>query len=288
MTSTADAIAARQKPAPGELALDHISHFLPDLDAAAAWLARLGFAVTPLSVQQTQDGPAGSSNRCVMLEEGYLEFLTPTMDTPVARQMRLYMAKHIGTHLACFGTPEAAFEHQRLAAHGFAPLPLVNLARKVEDGRTVRFSVVRVPPEKMPEGRIQIVEHLAPECIWTDPWLDHDNGVVALDAVFVVADDPVATAARWAEFTGLLPKREGNTVRLETDRGEIVVATRAMLAAQLGVAPEAPALAGYGLRCRDAAAFAERCRAAGLVVRPAAKGYAVQLPPELGGIWRLQ
>ncbi len=108
MTSTADAIAARQKPAPGELALDHISHFLPDLDAAAAWLSRLGFAVTPLSVQQTQDGPAGSSNRCVMLEEGYLEFLTPTMDTPVARQMRTYMAKHIGTHLACFGTPEAA------------------------------------------------------------------------------------------------------------------------------------------------------------------------------------
>ena len=288
MTSAADAIAARQKPAPGTLALDHISHFLPDLDAAAAWLERLGFAVTPLSVQQTQDGPAGSSNRCVMLEEGYLEFLTPTLDTPVARQMRLYMARHIGTHLACFGTPEAAFEHQRLAAHGFAPLPLVHLARQVADGRTVRFNVVRVPPEKMPEGRIQFVEHLAPECIWVDESLRHDNGVLALDAVFVVAEDPVATAARWAEFAGLLPRREGERIRIETDRGDIVVATRAVLAAALGVAPEAPALAGYGLRCRDARAFADRCRQAGLAVQPTDGGYAVRLPPALGGTWRIR
>ena len=117
--------------------------------------------------------------------------------------------------------------------------------------------------------RIQIVEHLAPECIWTDPWLDHDNGVVALDAVFVVAEDPVATAARWAEFSGLLPRRDGEAIRLETDRGEIVIATRAALAAQLGVAA-AQAVAG------------------GLGVQPCAQGFAVQLPPELGGAWRLR
>ena len=77
-------IAERQKPPPGELYLDHVSHFVPDLEAAARVLERLGFAVTPVSIQQTREGPVGASNRCVMLEEGYLELLTPTHDTPTA------------------------------------------------------------------------------------------------------------------------------------------------------------------------------------------------------------
>lgn len=288
MPSQTDATAARQQPAPGTLALDHISHFLSDLEAAAAWLARLGFAVTPLSEQQTHDGPVGSSNRCVMLQEGYLEFLTPTLDTPVARQMRVHMAKHTGTHLACFGTPDAAGEHGRLAAHGFEPLPLVNLAREVEDGCTARFNVVRVPPGQMPEGRVQFVEHLTPEWLWKADHLTHDNGVVALAAVFVVADDPVETGARWAEFAGLLPRRVGDWVRLETERGEVVVGTHAQLTGRLGVAPAGPALAGYALRCRDAGAFATRCKAAGLDVRATAFGHAVRLPSALGGAWEIR
>lgn len=81
-------IADRQRPPPGELYLDHVSHFVPDLGQAGELLEALGFAVTPLSAQVTQDGAAGTSNRCVMLAEGYLEFLTPTMDTPNAARMR--------------------------------------------------------------------------------------------------------------------------------------------------------------------------------------------------------
>ena len=68
-------VAGRQRPPPGSLFLDHVSHFVPDLGAASALLEELGFAVTPLSAQVTQDGPAGTSNRCVMLRDGYLEFL---------------------------------------------------------------------------------------------------------------------------------------------------------------------------------------------------------------------
>ena len=101
-------VADRQRPPPGALYLDHVSHFVPDLDAAGAWLARLGFAVTPVSAQVTQGGPAGTANRCVMLNEGYLEFLTPTMSTPNAERMRKSMRRYRGVHLVCFGTPAAA------------------------------------------------------------------------------------------------------------------------------------------------------------------------------------
>jgi len=277
-------VADRQRPPPGSLYLDHISHFVNDLEAAGALLGRLGFRVTPVSVQVTQDGPAGTSNRCVMLAEGYLEFLTPTLDTPNAARMRESMRRYRGVHLVCLGTPAADEEHFRLVQHGFAPQPIVRLKRKVETGATVRFGVVRAAPGKMPEGRVQYVEQLTPEVIWRASLLRHRNGVAGLAAAYVVAADPVRAAARWARFMGTLPRREGRLVLLETDRGRILIGTRAQLKALLGAAPRSPGIAGYALACRNPRAFARRCRAAGLKVN---RHLAVTLPPALGGAWHL-
>lgn len=276
-------VADRQKPAPGELFLDHVSHFVPELDAAAALLARLGFAVTPASAQVADGKPAGTSNRCVMLEQGYIEVLAPTADTPNARRLRSRMDKFVGVHLACFGTPDAQAEHQRLEAHGFGVLPVVDLQRAVDTGATVRFKVVRVEPEAMPEGRIQYVQHLTPEHIWREPHLAHDNGVIGLAAVYVVADETASSAARWARFAGLLPRPDEHHVVLETARGVVVVGRHVELTKTFGAVPAPPALAGYALKCRDAARFAARCRSAGLRV----ERNAVTLPPSLGGCWLL-
>jgi hypothetical protein len=277
-------VADRQRPPPGELCLDHISHFVPDLDKAAALLGRLGFVVTPVSVQRTQEGPAGTSNRCVMLAEGYLEFLTPTMDTPNAARMRKSMRRYRGVHLVCLGTPTADEEHFRLAQHGFAPQPIVRLSRKVEGGATVKFNVVRAAPGKMPEGRIQYVEQLTPQVIWRAEHLKHRNGIIGLAAAYVVAADPVRAAARWARFMGGLPRREGGLVSLESDRGKVLIGTRAQMKALLGAAPSSPGIAGYALACRNPRAFARRCRREGLQVN---RHLAVTLPPALGGAWHL-
>jgi hypothetical protein len=277
-------IADRQRPHPGKLFLDHVSHFVPDLERAGALLEQLGFAVTPLSAQVTQDGPAGTSNRCVMLAEGYLEFLTPTANTPNAARLRKSMRRYRGVHLVCFGTPTAEEEHARLAAHGFAPQPIVRLERKVEDGMKVRFTVVRAAPGKMPEGRVQYVQHLVPEAIWRPAHLRHRNGVLGLAAAYVVAANPVLTAARWARFMGALPRREGKFVSLETDRGKVLIGTRARMKALLGAAPRSPGIAGYALACRDPKAFARQCHKAGLKLN---RNLVVVLPPALGGAWRL-
>lgn len=277
-------IADRQRPPAGSLTLDHVSHFVRNLDAAAALLESLGFAVTPPSVQVTQDGPAGTSNRCVMLTGGYLEFLTPTGKTPNAGRMRKSMRRYRGVHLVCFGTPAAEEEHARLERHGFAPQPLVRLQRKVEGGRTVRFSVVRAAPGKMPEGRVQYVQHLAPAAIWRPQHLRHRNGVLGMSAAYVVASNPVRAAARWARFMGGLPRREGKFVSLPTHRGRVLIGTRAQVKSLLGAAPRSPGIAGYALACRDPKAFARRCAQAGLKVN---RRLAIALPPALGGAWHL-
>jgi len=277
--------ADRQRPPPGKLYLDHVAHFVDRLDQVREILEQLGFAVTPESAQRTQDGPAGTSNRTVMLKEGYLELLGPTDDSrPNAQRLRRSMKRYRGVHLVCFGTPTAEEEHFRLQNHDFAPPPVVNLERPVEDGETVRFSVVRAALGKMPEGRIQYVEHLTPELIWRPAHLRHRNGVLGLAATYVVASNPARAAARWARFTAGLPRREGKLVALDTDRGKVLFGTRAQMKALLGAAPPSPSIAGYALACRDPRAFAKRCRAAGLKVN---RNLGVVLPPALGSAWRL-
>jgi len=273
-------VSERQRPPAGELYLDHLAHFVPDLGAAAAVWEKLGFVVTALSVHNVSGKPAGTSNRCVMLEDGYLELLAPTLDTPHAQRVRALMKRYDGVHLACFGTPDAAAEHARLAAHGFEPEPVVSLERRIETGESARFNVVYVPPGKMAEGRIQYVEHLTPKHVWRE-------GLVSpfrLTAVYVAADDPPQAAARWGRFAGLLPRPQGDFAILECARGRVVIGTAEALSAVLGKVPRAPALAGYALSCTDPDAFAARCSKAGLKV----KGNTVTLPAALGGAWLLE
>lgn len=283
--------AARQRPPPGTLFLDHVSHFVADLAAAAQALEALGFTVTAASAQRTQEGPAGTANVCVMLDSGYLEFLAPIADTPNAERVRAAMQRYPGVHLACFGTPAAAEEHARLGRHGFDPLPLVQLERPVASGGTLqiaRFGVVRLPPERMPEGRIQFVEQLTPEALWSERNLAHRNAVTGLKALYVVAEDLADTAARWAEFTGMLPRRDGELVCLEARRGRVYIGSTSALRRLFADVPPAPALAGYALSVAAPERFAARCAESGLPVKERDGRHAVSLPATLGGAWLLE
>lgn len=278
--------AAAQSPPPGSLVVDHVSHFVPELGAASRALEALGFAVTPPSVQRTQDGPAGTSNVGVMLEHGYLEFLAPTSDTPNAQRLRTSMQRYPGVHLCCFGTPDAEGERRRLEDHGFSPLPIVDLQRETAEKQTARFQVVRAAPDSMPEGRIQFVQHHTPAALWRPQYLGHTNNVVKLACAFVVADDPVAAGARWARFAALLPRPAGAYVHLAAARGHVLVGRRESWAELLGDAPAAPALAGCALECRDPTILVSRCRLLGLPLRRIRENlYAVLLPEALGGAW---
>jgi hypothetical protein len=277
-------VAQRQRPAPGELNLDHVAHFVPDLGAAAAVWEQLGFVVTPVSHHEVAGKPAGTSNRCVMLEGGYIELLAPSKenatDTPNAERVRTRMQRFVGVHLACFGTPDAAAEQARLGAHGFEPEPVVHLQREIETGESVGFRVVYVPPGKMPEGRVQYCEHLTPHQVWREGFVNPFR----LRAVYVVADDPEEVAARWGRFGGLLPRPEDGLVRLDTARGHVFLGSQKYIVRLLGSAPAAPALAGYALSCDDPQHFLDQCRSNGLPVR----NNAVALPPALGGAWLIE
>lgn len=292
---TTESIPAQQVPPLGTLNLDHVAHFVPDRAEASAVLEKLGFVLTPFSPQFNRDAagelvPAGTGNRCAMLAKGFVEFLTPTADTPLAAQLRTAIARYTGHHLIAFGTPAAQEEHSRLERHGFEPLPLVNLQREVDiSGKPglVRFSVVRVRPEKMPEGRVQFCQHHTPENMWQAKYLNHPNGVTGLLAAFVVADEPEEVAARFARFTGLLPSPIRGFVQLKTDRGDVFIGSPTACKALFGEEPPAPpSMAGYALACKDPKGLRDRLARLGCPVsEPSPDLYAAILPPQIGGAW---
>nr|MCH9675346.1 VOC family protein [Gammaproteobacteria bacterium] len=181
-----DDVAADQTPDGEALNLDHIAHWVPDNDAAGRALNGLGFSVTPYSVQTNRSAPdaaptpAGAGNRCVMLERGYLEFLSPTHPTEVGREIQAGIDRYVGVHLLAFGTRDAQRVHQRLNDAGLAQRPLVNLSRRIENDagieETARFTVARALPETMPEGRVQCLTHHTPRLLWQTRYLAHSNG----------------------------------------------------------------------------------------------------------------
>jgi len=231
ITKTAVRIAAAQPPRAGKINLDHIAHFVPDIDAASAAFEALGFTLTPFSAQMQRNDagelvPAGAGNRCIMLERGYIECLTPTAETLIGNQLRDAIARYTGLHLIAFGTGDAAADHARLSHQQFAPLAPVDLQRTIctVDGEgTARFSVVRMPPGTMAEGRIQFCQQHTPELLWQSRWTRHRNKACALTAVIACVENPDEAAGRYARFTGLPAAVNGDDRIIDTARGRLLL-----------------------------------------------------------------
>lgn len=288
-----------QSPAPGKLNIDHVAHFVPHIDAASAALEQAGFTLTPFSAQshRLEPGgpltPAGAGNRCVMLREGYLEFLTPTGDTPIAQQLRNAIQRYTGVHLIALGTAAPEADHARLEKNGFAPLPPVALQREIgtsEGSGTARFTVVRVPPGTMAEGRIQYCQQHTPELLWQPRWLKHHNRARGLAAVVICVADAQEAAQRYARYTGLLAQVAGAQWRIDTQRGALLFVTPATLEKHLGLtAPALPWIAGYVMTSDDIGATRDALKNARCEIRETGAGrILLRCPGDVGGFMLFQ
>jgi hypothetical protein len=254
----------RQTPARGEIFLDHVGWYVPHMARAAVAFERLGFRLTPFTphTDEQPDGsriPSGTANRCAMLERGYLEILThvPGLDTLRATELRAGLARYTGLHLIAFTCADAGVESARLAAAGFPVQPKVSLRRPMPlDGGgegMAAFSVVRLPPGAMPEGRIQLLTQDTPDVVWQPSMIARDNGIVALTGIAVAVADPTEAVARYARYLGVSAP-SGRTIAL--DRGAVTFLSAAELRVALpGAAPPSlPFIAAVLVRSRALAA----------------------------------
>lgn len=294
--STAE--AERQLPVGDEIFLDHIGHFVADRDAAAAALAAAGFAPTPASVQVNPDPaggmpqPTGTGNVTAMFTRGYIEVLFRTADTPLGREFEASRSRYPGIHLAAFAVADAAAAHRRLTADGFRVRPLVEMQRPAatkEGAGTAAFTVVRVEPDVMPEGRIQILTHRTEHTVWQPRWLRHPNSASALLDLVIAVSDVEEAARRFSRFTACpaVPSAFGYSIRV--DRGRLELMRPDGLAALFPDirVPALPFIAGYGLRV-ESLAQAEVClERGGIDFRKKDETLTALFPEELGiGFWQ--
>jgi hypothetical protein len=282
----------RQLPVGDEIFLDHVGHFVRDPDAAAAALARAGFAPTPVSVQVAPDGgPTGTGNVCAMMTRGYMEVLFKTADTPLGREFEAALARHSGIQLAAFAVADASLWHRRLGEAGFRTRPIAPFNRPVgtETGTaTAAFTVARVEGGEMAEGRIQMLTHHTEDAVWQPRWLTHPNGALGLASLVIVVADVDEAAARYARFTQrpARPTSTGQAVTL--DRGRIDLVTSDAFAAALPeiAIPSLPFISGYGVTVRSLDAVEAALRGGGLSSRRAGDSLVAPFPDELGrGAW---
>src|SRR5947209_13113435 len=218
----------RQLPILDEIFLDHVGHFVREPQSASRALARAGFAPTAISIQVAPgpDGalrPTGTGNVTAMLARGYIEVLFKTADTPLGRELEAARARYHGVHLAAFTAADATAAHRRLAENGFRMRPLVHMQRPVDTDAapgTAAFTLARVEPGEMPEGRIQILTHRTEAMVWQPRWLTHLNGAISLVRVVLAVLDVAEAAGRFARFTGrsAAPFTFGQAIELHRGR----------------------------------------------------------------------
>ena len=284
--------ADRQLPIGNEIFLDHVGHFVPDAAAAAAALARAGFAPTPQSIQSNPDGtPTGTGNVTAMFSRGYVEVLFKTADTALGREFDLALEGHAGVHLAAFSIADAEGQHRRLGEAGFAMRPLVQFQRPVGTPAgpgVAAFTVVRLERGAMAEGRIQMLAHRTEDTVWHPRWLTHPNGAIGLVDLVVVCEDVAEASKRFVRFTGHDAKASRFGQAIALDRGQIQLCSKDAFAKMFPeiVVPRLPFLGAYALRVRSLAAVEQLLRQGGLAQRRLGDALVVPFPGELGvGAW---
>lgn len=286
----------RRLPAGNEIFLDHVGHFVRDAEAASRALARCGFAPTPISIQADSDPaggvhPTGTGNVTVMLSRGYAEILFKTSDTALSRELDAALDRHAGLHLAAFAVADAEAAHRRLAENGFRVRDLVRMERLVETetgAGTAAFTIARVEPGAMPEGRIQMLTHHTEQTVWQERWLSHANSALGLIDVVIAVADVAEAALRFTRFTGRAATSTPGGALLRLDRGGVYLVDRHRASEKLPEVAMAklPFMIGYALRVKSLAAAETAVERAELEWRAIEDGIVATFPAELGeGAW---
>ena len=287
----------RQLPVGDEIFLDHVGHYVRDAEAAGRALRRVGFAPTPISIQSDKDPASGSliatgtGNITAMFARGYMEVLFKTSDSPLVREFGAALARRAGPHIVAFSVADAAAARGRLANAEFPVRDLVRMQRLVKTevaADTAAFTIARVEPTTMPEGRIQILTHHTEHTVWQPRWLSHPNGVCDLIDVVIAVGDVEEAAQRFARFTGRSATATPGGALIRLDRGGVYLVSHHRATEKLPEVPvtSLPFIIGYALGVESLAAAEKAVDGADLEWRALEDGIVATFPTELGeGAW---
>ena len=269
------------------LFLDHVGLIVPDLERSCELLERLGFRQTrradhTRSDERGETVPAGSAQRSIMLQQGYIETMQIT-DRLAGHPLTAAAAQRTGLHILALGTMDASAIHADLARRGLTLSPLRDWSRPVrEDAVTglAEFRFFDTPWAAGDPSYVCWVQHRTPELMRPTQLLQHPNGALALRAVHYCG--PAAAAAIWVgqlQSAGArLSARDTTSTTLALSHGEITVRADDSAAALL---PRA-----ISVLFADLDAMRQRCVAAGQqLTHASADRFELDLRAELGLVW---
>ena len=208
--------------------LDHVGLVVPDLADAARDFEALGFTLTDEADHTRTDGaPAGSVQRSIMMETGYIE-LQQLTGPAGSHLLSAAQDKFHGLHILAFGVADAGAAREAVATAGLAVGDVLEWSRTVErpeGAREARFSFFVADYRVSDEALLCWVRHRTPELIREPGALAHANGAVALGGLtFAAADSGLAETIRTRMLTaGAVP--DDDALRLGSARLLIETAT---------------------------------------------------------------
>jgi len=201
---------------PFALDLDHVGTAVHSLDEGQKAFLKLGFQLTPRSHHKGVSRPGGpvepwgSANHCAMLQRGYLEVLG-IVDQSLFSTAKALLARYEGTHIVAFRPRSMDDVEAQLTAKGLpvdTPRALERMAAYGPGGhetRRVAFRNARFTATVFTEAQFQYTEHLTRDTMWQPHLLEHANGALALDRLYLCAPDPAAIAAKLSPILGIVP-----------------------------------------------------------------------------------
>ena len=207
--------------ASSNIGLDHIGIFGRDLATLSRCYEQLGFSLTPLSQHARPAAPGepatlrGTSNRCAMLQRGYIELLAvvdPTLDTLGVPEA---LSRYEGLHIVAFDIESVAAAKSQLNTAGIE-FTETYLERDVDTpsgaGRA-KFTQIKPDAGRFPEGRIFMLRHETRELVWQPQHLQHPNTAERLKEVIVAVQDPLKEAQRYEHYLGCQPLQQEGLLR---------------------------------------------------------------------------
>jgi hypothetical protein len=186
-----------------EHTLDHVViHVGRELDAAAAWLATLGFEVSPRGRHSI-----GTANHLVVFGRTYLELIGLPADFSGAAPTWLVTGP-VGLKALALRSMNAAALQLTLRRRAVRTDELLDVSRAVTiDGTTgiAAFRVLQLHAQPADAIAFFWCEHKTPQLIWHSHLRPHGNGTHELASVVIHTGEPVAQAVACAKFFGIEP-----------------------------------------------------------------------------------
>jgi hypothetical protein len=242
-----------------------------DLEAMRSRYAGLGFTVTPRGQH-----PFGTGNSLIQLHGTYLELLAVTapQDVPEHRTghfsfaafNRDYLARHQGFSMLVLDTPDARADIAAWRAAGLQTYEPFDFSRtaKMADGQeiTVVFSLAFVSDPAAPWLGLFACQHHSPQYFEQPRYLQHANGAMRVQDVWIVGDTALDLAGFTQTVTGARATMDDSSATtLQTRIGAIVLARPQAFEKAFGLAAphpdDGPHLAALTLVCQTIGQFAD-------------------------------